>query len=502
MNDGISTAAGYHWATAHIRNKIKPHFLDFDHYPEPFKNYDALKIIFLEKDISPAEKDLLGLFSRQNNAKPDMMFGLKALSKILLLAYGATRAEKARGIHFFSRTVPSAGGLYPCHIYLLVRHMEGLETGVYYCNMIQGGLDLLQRGSFDFGQGKLSDISFIITGTFFNSAWKYRERAFRYLLLDSGHLIENLTLATTAEGLCPSIDYDFKDDKIAAVLSLDHEKEVPLACIHIGGKEQNIKYGIKGELNLSGPRAKELKKEAVEISYPMLKRIHDLGKTEFENRGGDPPAIKVLASEPEEWISFPDSGNLKEPMDYEKAVMSRRSRRNFISEILDKRKAAALMKSAASLYKNQHSPSTQILPFLTMGVSLRNVEGFSDGFYFFSEEGSSLLMMRKGSFQESLSRVCLDQQWVSHAAVNFLFMANLIGLEKALGPRGYRLLLMDSGRIAQRIYLAAAGLFLGCCGVGALYDEEARTLFDLNRESALFYVVSAGRIKGKIDLND
>jgi nitroreductase len=56
---------------------------------------------------------------------------------------------------------------------------------------------------------------------------------------------------------------------------------------------------------------------------------------------------------------------------------------------------------------------------------------------------------------------------------------------------------MESGRIAQRIYLAATGLGLGCCGVGALYDEEAQALFDLNPDSALFYVVAAGRIKEK-----
>ena len=54
---------------------------------------------------------------------------------------------------------------------------------------------------------------------------------------------------------------------------------------------------------------------------------------------------------------------------------------------------------------------------------------------------------------------------------------------------------MQSGRIAQRIYLAATGLELGCCGVGALYDEEAQNLFDLNEESALFYVVATGPVK-------
>ncbi len=495
MNDGIATAADYHWKTAHIRNRIKPHFLDFDHYPEPFKTYDALERISLLKGIAPAEKDLMGLFSRDDTEKPIMGLGLAALSNILFLSYGVTRAEKSRGVSFFSRTVPSAGGLYPCHIYLVVRHMEGLETGVYYCNMIQEVLELIQRGSYSYDQDKAFDISFFITGTFFNSAWKYRERAFRYLLLDSGHLIENLFLALRAQGFCPALDYDFQDDKISAFLSLDNEKEVPLACIHIRKKEQHSERGFNKDPELAGPCSKEVKKERDQVSYPFLKSIHDLGKRYVEDKGFDPETIKVLASEPEKKIGFSCSAGLKEPMDYEKAVMSRRSKRNFIPKMLEKKKAVVMMEAAASLYRDKKGPSSRAMAFLSLGVALQNTEGFDDGFYFFSEKGSSVLMMRQGQFQYSLSSVCLDQQWISGAAMIFLFMANLTGLEKAFGPRGYRLLLMESGRIAQRIYLAATGLFLGCCGVGALYDEEAQMLFNLNRDSALFYVVSLGSAK-------
>jgi nitroreductase len=35
----------------------------------------------------------------------------------------------------------------------------------------------------------------------FRSAWKYRSRAYRYVLLDAGHLLENLRLALGALGL-------------------------------------------------------------------------------------------------------------------------------------------------------------------------------------------------------------------------------------------------------------------------------------------------------------
>ena len=62
-------------------------------------------------------------------------------------------------------------------------------------------------------------------------------------------------------------------------------------------------------------------------------------------------------------------------------------------------------------------------------------------------------LMEKGRF----AGICLDQEWIKAAGINFLFMANLEELEKAFGPRGYRYLMFNAGRIAQRIYLAARG---------------------------------------------
>jgi SagB-type dehydrogenase family enzyme len=497
MNNRVSSSVEYHWATAHVRNRIRPHYLDFGHYPKPFKTYGALKRIPLIKgEISPG-RDLMGLFRGEKPTESDQRLGFPALSRALYKSYGVTREEKARGIRFFSRTVPSAGGLYPCHIYLMVRYMEALETGVYYCHMIQESLDLIHRDGFSLGRD--FDLSFVVTGIFFNSAWKYRERAFRYMLLDSGHLVENLNLALRAEGLSPQIDYDFEDDRISDILALDKDKEVPLVCVHVNGKASGPEERIRPAPDSSGPCLKAIEDESVAVSYPLLRQIHELGKARIETRPYGAEAANVLAFEPSEPLDrrvLLDTEAPNPPLDYERAVLSRRSKRNFFPVRLDRKNMDLLLESASSLYKGQPEDSARALPFLSLGVLFQNVEGFDDGFYLFSGEGGSLRFIREGQFCEPLSRVCLDQQWISRAAVNFLFMANLTELEKALGPRGYRLLLMDAGRMAQRVYLAAAGLSIGCCGVGALYDEEARTLLDLNPDSALFYAVSAGPVKG------
>ena len=126
---------------------------------------------------------------------------LERISRILGLAYGGTLADRTRGMLF--RSVPSAGGLYPCQLYMSFHSNGDIETGLYYCDTVQGFLGRIDPRPLDlapiFPGRTLSDTCLIISGIFFHSAWKYRERAFRYLLLDAGHLAEALVMAARAK---------------------------------------------------------------------------------------------------------------------------------------------------------------------------------------------------------------------------------------------------------------------------------------------------------------
>ena len=492
MDHRITTAEAYHWATKHIRNRIKPHSLDFANYPDPVKSYDYIGKTNLTKVVSPIDVDLNSLFVPSDSIEIRQGFSFETLSRLLFLACGATKTAHAGGVPFSFRTIPSAGALYPCHLYMAVSSMDGLETGLYYCDMIQGFLGLIQKGENSNREKKDFSCYFIVTGEFFKSAWKYRERAFRYILLDSGHLIENLSLAIKASGLKFSISYDFDDEELSQLLSLDQTREVPLACVTAGYDERIIKDLEASGPTLTGPRAREKKPLSKPIAYPLLQDAYNLGKPVLISKNPGCRNSQELKAQFQKTVPLSDFTDLPVRIDYMDAVIRRRSRRNFASRELAADTAGALIKMASSLFGGEDKG---IDPYLEFGISCRNVQDMEEGVYLFSKDRSAFVQISTGSHQNALSRVCLDQKWVSNAGLNFLFMANLSGLEKGLGPRGYRYLLMHSGRIGQRIYLAAAGLKLGCCGVGALYDEEAQTLFKLNHKSALFYVVSAGPVK-------
>ena len=106
-----------------------------------------------------------------------------------------------------------------------------------------------------------------------------------------------------------------------------------------------------------------------------------------------------------------------------------------------------------------------------------------------------ICLVNEGNWAAFSANICLNQQWLQNAACHFLFMADLFSLEKAFGPRAYRHLMMEAGRLGQAIYLGATALGLGCCGIGALYDYEAQEMLDLSDNTFLLYLVAAGPIR-------
>ena len=110
------------------------------------------------------------------------------------------------------RTYPSPGGLYPTELYLCVIDVENIKPGVYYYSPENHALRVVNRDfeSFDDAvddcfftrEFEPSDaaVAFALTGSFWRAKAKYGARGYRYILQESGHLVQNLLLAATAAG--------------------------------------------------------------------------------------------------------------------------------------------------------------------------------------------------------------------------------------------------------------------------------------------------------------
>ncbi|MDF2486711.1 MAG: nitroreductase family protein [Herbinix sp.] len=108
------------------------------------------------------------------------------------------------------RTVPSAGARHPFETYLVVNKVEGLTKGLYHYLAIEHKLELIkeieeQRERITeaaWGQAFLGTaaVDFIWSAVPYRCEWRYTLDAHKYILLDAGHVCQNLYLASEAIG--------------------------------------------------------------------------------------------------------------------------------------------------------------------------------------------------------------------------------------------------------------------------------------------------------------
>lgn len=164
---------------------------------------------------------------------------------LLLWASQGVREVSARPVTL--RTVPSAGARHAFETYLLVNSVEGLEPGIYRYSAIEHVLlpyDLaadvnsrITAACLDQSQVANSAVTFAWAAVMERMYWRYTERGYRYILLDAGHVCQNLYLA--AEGLscgvCAIAAFD--DDLFNQALRLDGVNQFVVYAASLGKRK-------------------------------------------------------------------------------------------------------------------------------------------------------------------------------------------------------------------------------------------------------------------------
>jgi len=167
----------------------------------------------------------------------DMPLSLLELSRLLHYAYGIT--EKRERL----RAAPSAGALYPIEIYPVANNVEGLAQGIYRYFVADHSLALVREGDFRhqmmrhaLGEEMMEQASvvLVLSAVFERSAWRYRERAYRYILLEAGHISQNIYLVATALGLGTCAVGAFDDQGYNKIMGLDGKKESVIYLMPVG----------------------------------------------------------------------------------------------------------------------------------------------------------------------------------------------------------------------------------------------------------------------------
>lgn len=166
--------------------------------------------------------------------------------KELALLFWASQGITARAGSFFFRTAPSAGALYPVETYLSVHNVATVESGMYHFQPAEFCLEKL-KGDYSgnkvaeaaLGQSFLAraGVVFIWSAVLRRNFSKYGHRGMRYILMDVGHICQNLLLAAEALGFgaCPVAA--FYDDELNSLLELDGEQESVIYLASVGAKK-------------------------------------------------------------------------------------------------------------------------------------------------------------------------------------------------------------------------------------------------------------------------
>jgi len=248
--------------TRYTRENIGGHNLDWDNRPAAYKTYRDAPVVALPPPFdgfpsdgaagTPADS-LWQAIARRRSVRQftDGPVTLEDLSRLLWAGSAVTHVAANQ----LYRAAPSAGALYPIETYIAANRVHDLPAGLYHYRVAEvddsgrinpGGGHVLERlhtrgigqelARAALEQGLLARAAavFVWTAMPARSRWKYRERAFRYIYLDAGHVAAQVSLAAVALGLGTCQIGAFFDDAVDDLLGVDGETEATLYLTAVG----------------------------------------------------------------------------------------------------------------------------------------------------------------------------------------------------------------------------------------------------------------------------
>lgn len=180
----------------------------------------------------------------------------------------------------------------------------------------------------------------------------------------------------------------------------------------------------------------------------------------------------------------------------------RRSQRQYGERYLTWEELCALIWStqgvtlASRPYLLRTAPSAGALYPVETYVAVHRVQGVEPGIWHLNVLEWELELIKKADCRRALVEACLSQSFMGTAAVGFIWTGILNRAMWKYRERAVRYIFLDAGHICQNLMLAATALNLGCCPVGAFFDEEVERLLGVDgQEEVALYLAAVGPLK-------
>jgi len=335
-------------------------------------------------------------------------------------------------------TPPSAGNLHPVELYVQIRGIKGVLSGIYHVDAGSSELVLIQEIEKDGLEpyvglkGSLYGMLFVITTVPFRAQWKYKDRAIRYCYLDVGHQVATLGSSLQHFGQKMTILSGFNKMSLHEAMGLKGEEFI-CSVAYSGEKRDKNVSTLKQDLMSVAPT------DYSELDSSLAKCLqkNELLRTQ---------EISLKAQISEE------------------NILQRRSARHFASEL-------SMQKDEVGVFLDFLNDIEY--PLTVYGVVL-NDEYVKAGVYHKS------VCIKEGLFTEEMSTLLVDQKFVKSADIIYIVTSKYFSANT----------LMQSAIYTHDIYMQAEAKGLGCTGIGAFYDKKMQAF--LGMDEYILYVSAVG----------
>jgi SagB-type dehydrogenase family enzyme len=452
--------------------------LDRRNKPALYRTYASAETIPLPPPRVLAQPALQAL---REPAGPPAALDLERLGTLLFLTGGVMRTlPSGRDI----RATAAAGALYPNELYAVTADLPGLAAGVYHYDPKRQRLARLRSGDWrdalaaaaDDADIRRAPVTVVLTGILWRSAWKYRERAYRHLHWDGGMMLAHLLAAANASAVPAVMRAAFVDTAVERLLGIDGRREAALAVVRLGSPRSPVAPARGGDLPSIPYQPTALSPKP--IDYPETLRYHAASSL---------PNVSAVRTVRGARVSGPgasDAGAVGAPITLPPPATSAAPLNAVVRRRSSTRRFAPRPISAAQLSAILTAPTAPVAADFLQAqrsvvetyVIVHAVTGVPAGAYYFRAADRALMPLAAGEFRERARFLCLRQALAGDASAVIFYLADLQGIGRAFGERGYRLAELEAGLRAGRAYLAAYALGRGATGL-TFFDDEVTRFF-------------------------
>src|ERR1700730_9855193 len=371
----------------------------------------------------------------------------------------------------WGRATASGGGMYPAEAYIVIGGGTPVLPGVYHHDTAYHGLARLLvgdvtgdiRDAIQDERTRRANCYLIATARFWKSTFKYNNFAYHLITQDVGALLGSWRIILSADGAGSSTTLCCSEQQVDQILHLVPADESAFAVLAFRWPAMGARYGPEAAAAASWPTLSGVVRARL-ASWERSRSIRRFSEVETVHAAAlVGPAPRPPSPEPPRLMRgrSPNSGLLTKA-DLRPCFRDRRSSFGlFTSSPPMEREVLGTVLWACTMAA--HAPTDVTLPSTRLWLLANAVADVKPGAYRCDGSSEQLVLLQEldvGALLQIL--YALDNYNMTQVAAVLVISGFLDEARQRYGDRGYRMLNLEGGAVAQTAWLAAAATGIGC----------------------------------------